>query len=107
MRDGWFAHDVHEVCGACWHCLVAGQPNRCPNRRVYGITYSAHEGPLGGWAERIYLKPGVRLLKLPEELTADDVIGGGCGLFTGFAAVASVDSRRRELVIGSAECPRW
>jgi L-iditol 2-dehydrogenase len=80
-------YDVHEVCGACWHCLVAGQPNRCPNRRVYGITYSALEGPLGGWAEQIYLKPGVRLLKLPEALSADDVIGGGCGLFTGFAAV--------------------
>ncbi len=35
----------------------------------------------------MYLKPGVRLLKLPEALSADDVIGGGCGLFTGFAAV--------------------
>lgn len=80
-------YDVHEVCGICWHCIVAGQPNRCANRRVYGITYSAEEGPLGGWAEQIYLKPGVKILKLPESLTADDVIGGGCGLFTGFAAV--------------------
>jgi len=80
-------YDVHEVCNACYHCTVAQQPNRCPSRRVYGITYSAHDGPLGGWAERIYLKPGVRVLKLPDSLTADDVIGGGCGLFTGFAAV--------------------
>ena len=80
-------YDVHEVCGTCWHCLVAGQPNRCANRRVYGITYSALDGPFGGWAERIYLKPGVRVLKLPEALSPDDVIGGGCGLFTGFAAV--------------------
>jgi L-iditol 2-dehydrogenase len=80
-------YDVHEVCGVCWHCIVAGQPNRCANRRVYGITYSAEEGPLGGWAERIYLKPGVKILKLPESLSPDDVIGGGCGLFTGFAAV--------------------
>lgn len=80
-------YDVHEVCNACWHCLVARQPNRCPNRKVYGITYPAKDGLLGGWAERIYLKPGVRVLKLPEEITADDVIGGGCGLFTGYAAV--------------------
>jgi len=80
-------YDVHEVCNACYHCTVAQQPNRCPSRRVYGITYSANEGPLGGWAERIYLKPGVRVLKLPEQLSADEVIGGGCGLFTGFAAV--------------------
>lgn len=80
-------YDVHGVCGACWHCLVARQPNRCPHRRVYGITMSAKDGALGGWAERIYLKPGVHVLALPEPLTADDVIGGGCGLFTGYAAV--------------------
>jgi L-iditol 2-dehydrogenase len=80
-------YDVHEVCNACYHCSVALQPNRCPHRRVYGITYSAHDGPLGGWAERIYLKPGVRVMKLPDGVSADDVIGGGCGLFAGFAAV--------------------
>jgi L-iditol 2-dehydrogenase len=80
-------YDVHETCSTCWYCLVAAQPNRCPSRRVYGISYSAHEGPLGGWAERIYLKPGVHVFRVPEPLAADDVIGGGCGLFTGFAAV--------------------
>ena len=80
-------YDVHEVCNACYYCIVARQPNRCPRRRVYGITYSAHDGPLGGWAERIYLKPGVRVLKLPDGVGPADVIGGGCGLFTGFAAV--------------------
>jgi len=80
-------YDVHDVCNACYHCTIAAQPNRCPHRRVYGITDSALDGPLGGWAERIYLKPDVRVIKLPGELTADEVIGGGCGLFTGFAAV--------------------
>ncbi|MHC5006760.1 MAG: zinc-binding dehydrogenase [Planctomycetota bacterium] len=80
-------YDVHETCHDCYYCTVARQPNRCPSRRVYGITYSAHDGPLGGWAERIYLKPGVRVIKLPDGLSADDVIGGGCGLFTGFATV--------------------
>jgi L-iditol 2-dehydrogenase len=79
--------DVHEVCHQCYHCTVARQPNRCPHRRVYGITYSANDGPLGGWSEAIYLKPGVHILKVAVELSADDVIGGGCGLFTGFAAV--------------------
>ncbi len=87
--------DVHEVCGSCYHCLVARQPNRCSSRKVYGITYAADDGPFGGWAERIYLQPGVRVLKLPEGLDAQDVIGGGCGLFTGFAAV-----ERSELAMG-------
>jgi len=80
-------YDVHEVCGACFHCTVALQPNRCPSRRVYGITYGVADGLLGGWAERIHLKPGVRVVKVPDGVSPDDVIGGGCGLFTGFAAV--------------------
>jgi L-iditol 2-dehydrogenase len=80
-------YDVHEVCGVCYFCSVAKLQNRCPSRRVYGITYGTDDGLLGGWAEQIYLKPGVRVMRLPEPLTADDVIGGGCGLFTGFGAV--------------------
>ncbi len=87
--------DVHETCFQCYHCRVAGQPNRCPERKVYGITYSVHDGPLGGWAERIHLKPGVLALTLPAALEPRDVIGGGCGLFTGFAAV-----ERSELAMG-------
>ena len=91
--------DVHEVCGSCYHCLVVRQPNRCPSRKVYGITYGADEGPFGGWAERIYLQPGVRVLKLPDGLGADDVIGGGCGLFTGFAAIDRSDLTMGDVVV--------
>ena len=80
-------YDVHDICGECYFCAVTKQSNRCPSRRVYGITDSANDGPLGGWAERIYLKPDVRVVKLPEQLSADAVIGGGCGMFTGFGAV--------------------
>ena len=92
-------YDVHEVCNTCYHCTVALQPNRCPSRQVYGITHTTTEGPLGGWAERIYLKPGVRLIKLPVGLTADDVIGGGCGLFTGFGAVERSDLAMGDTVV--------
>ena len=91
--------DVHEVCGLCYHCLVVRQPNRCPSRKVYGITYGADDGPFGGWAERIYLQPGVRVLKLPQGLDADDVIGGGCGLFTGFAAIDRSDLAMGDTVV--------
>jgi len=80
-------YDVHDICGQCFFCTVTKQSNRCPSRRVYGITDSVHDGPLGGWAERIYLKPDVRAVKLPDTLSADAVIGGGCGMFTGFGAV--------------------
>lgn len=80
-------YDVFRICGQCWHCLVAKAGTRCPHRKVYGITTSADEGLLGGWAEQIELKPGVRVLPLPEEVSAEDFMGGGCGLPTGFHAV--------------------
>ena len=75
------------TCGACWHCLVAKAATRCPQRRVYGITTGLADGLLGGWAERIELKPGVRVLPLPEGLAVEEFMGGGCGLPTGFHAV--------------------
>lgn len=92
-------YDVHEICNSCYHCTIAMQPNRCPSRKVYGITYAASDGLLGGWSEQIYLKPGVRVLKLPEGVSSDDLIGGGCGLFTGFAAVQRSDLQMGDVVI--------
>jgi threonine dehydrogenase-like Zn-dependent dehydrogenase len=74
--------DVHRTCGQCRACTVHRTPTRCPSRRVYGITDSATEGLLGGWSQYIYLEPGVGIAKLPDAVTFDDYIGGGCGLLT-------------------------
>ena len=90
--------DVHETCNNCYHCLVARQPTRCPSRKVYGISYSAKDGLLGGWAEAIWLKPGVKMIKLPKELTPETFIGGGCGLVTALHAVDMAEIRLGESV---------
>jgi L-iditol 2-dehydrogenase len=74
--------DVHRTCGRCMACTVNRTPTRCPSRRVYGITDSADEGLFGGWAQAVYLEPGVALAKLPDSVTFEDYIGGGCGLLT-------------------------
>ncbi len=79
--------DVHETCNACYQCLVAQTTTRCPSRRVYGITYGAEEGLLGGWAEKIYLKPGVKIVRLTDNLTPETFIAGGCALPTAFHAI--------------------
>ncbi len=83
--------DVHGTCGRCWFCLVAKASTRCPERRVYGITYGADEGLLGGWSELVHLRPGVRIIRLPQGLAPETVIGGGCGLPTAFHAVERSD----------------
>ena len=79
--------DVHGTCGKCYHCLVTKQTTRCPHRRVYGISYSSNDGLLGGWAEALWLKPGVHMLRIPDGLDPESFIGGGCGLVTAMHAV--------------------
>jgi L-iditol 2-dehydrogenase len=90
--------DVHETCHNCYHCLVADQPNRCPSRKVYGITYSANDGLLGCWSEAIYMKPGVKMIPLPPGLAPETFIGGGCGLVTALHAVDRARLRLEESV---------
>jgi threonine dehydrogenase-like Zn-dependent dehydrogenase len=90
--------DVHETCNNCYQCLVAKQPTRCPSRKVYGITYSANDGLLGGWSEAIYMKPGVKLIKLPPELAPETFIGGGCGLVTALHSIDMAELRLGESV---------
>lgn len=74
--------DVHRTCGRCRACTVSRTPTRCVARRVYGITDSANEGLFGGWAEAIYLEPGVAIATLPDRVGFEDYIGAGCGLIT-------------------------
>lgn len=79
--------DVHETCGRCYECLVTKQTTRCPRRKVYGITYGTADGPLGGWADHIWMKPGVKLLRFPKAVDPALFIAGGCGLVTSIHAV--------------------
>ena len=74
--------DVHRTCGRCRACTIYRTPTRCRERRVYGITDAADEGLFGGWSEAIYLEPGVGIARLPDAVSFDDYIGGGCGLIT-------------------------
>jgi threonine dehydrogenase-like Zn-dependent dehydrogenase len=89
--------DVHGTCGRCYECLVTKQTTRCKHRRVYGITYGARDGLLGGWAGAIWMRPGVHMMHLPAGLAPETFIGGGCGLVTAFHAV-----ERAELGLGQS-----
>ncbi|MEZ5287210.1 MAG: zinc-binding dehydrogenase [Vicinamibacterales bacterium] len=95
--------DVHRTCGRCYACAVAGTPTRCVQRRVYGITDAAADGLFGGWSEAIYLEPGVVAARLPDAVSAEDYIGGGCGLITAVHALdrAAVRLADRVLVQGT------
>src|SRR5947207_5401385 len=91
--------DVHRTCGRCRACTVHRTPTRCASRRVYGITDSADEGLFGGWAQAIYLEPGVALARLPERVALDDYIGGGCGLLTAVHIAERAEIRLGDAVV--------
>ena len=88
--------DVHRTCNACWYCLVAKASTRCPNRRVYGITYGFDDILAGGWAEKVYLKPGTRVLPLADN-SGERFMAGGCSLPTALHAV-----ERAQIAIGDS-----
>src|SRR3954467_3591842 len=91
--------DVHRTCGRCRACTVHRTPTRCASRRVYGITDSASEGLFGGWAQGIYLEPGVAVARLPEGVALDDYIGGGCGLLTAVHIAERAEIRLADSVV--------
>lgn len=91
--------DVHRTCGRCRACTVHRTPTRCASRRVYGITDSADEGLFGGWAQAIYLEPGVAIARLPDSIALDDYIGGGCGLLTAVHIAERADIRLGDAVV--------
>lgn len=92
-------YDVHRTCGRCHACVVAGTPTKCIARKVYGITDAAADGLFGGWSEAIYLEPGVVSARLPARVSAEDYIGGGCGLITAVHAIDRAAIRLADTVL--------
>jgi len=90
--------DVHRTCNACWHCLVAKATTRCPARKVYGITYGAADGLAGGWAEKLYLKPGTHIIRL-DRIDAGAFMAGGCSLPTAIHGVERAGIRLADTVL--------
>src|SRR5690349_5410541 len=93
--------DVHRTCNACWYCLVAKAGTRCPQRKVYGITYGLNDGLSGGWSTHVYIKPGTRCIKLDAQ--PETFMAGGCALPTSLHAIERGDIKIGDtvLVLGS------
>jgi threonine dehydrogenase-like Zn-dependent dehydrogenase len=72
------------VCGECFYCRVKRQPTRCLVRKAYGISYCADDPPhlRGGYAQKIMLRAGTAIFRLPDTLPSESVVGAGCALVT-------------------------
>jgi L-iditol 2-dehydrogenase len=77
----------HVSCGECLPCVIHLQPNLCDNRFPYGFS-SAKDYPYltGGFAEYEYVIPKAQVIKIPDELTNEEVIGVCCAFRTAVSA---------------------
>jgi len=77
------------VCGECFYCRIKRQPTRCLQRKAYGISYSSSVAPhlRGGYAEKILLRAGSSIFRLPEHVRTESVVGAGCALTTAIHGV--------------------
>jgi threonine dehydrogenase-like Zn-dependent dehydrogenase len=89
------------VCGECFYCRVKRQPTRCLARKAYGISYCADDPPhlRGGYAERIVLRRGSSIFRLPEGLPTEAVVGAGCGLTTALHGLERAQVRLGDVVV--------
>lgn len=89
------------VCGECYYCRLKRQPTRCVGRRAYGISYCADEAPhlRGGYAERILLRAGTAIFRVPEAVSSESVVGAGCGLTTALHGIERMPVMLDDIVV--------
>jgi L-iditol 2-dehydrogenase len=85
-------------CGKCYWCAVVHQPILCDNRRFYGFIHP--DELMGGFAEYVYITPDTQVIKIPDELTNEEVIGVACAFRS---AVAGFDKLQKIGGIGFQE----
>jgi L-iditol 2-dehydrogenase len=72
----------HACCDECYFCTVTQQRTLCEDRFSYGYNYSLS----GAFAEYEYVTPHTEVVKVPDELTNEEVVGACCALRTAVAA---------------------
>lgn len=61
------------TCGRCAYCVRGAPYYLCRAMEDYGNSLSCAEPPhlFGGWSQLLYLLPGTRLFRVPEELPSE------------------------------------
>ena len=78
---------AHVECGECYWCKITRQATMCAKRTHYAFRCSDdYPHLMGGFAEYEYVIPMTDVVKVPEELTDEEVIGVGCAFRTTVAA---------------------
>jgi L-iditol 2-dehydrogenase len=87
LKEGDRIMWAHVFCGHCYYCAVNQQPTLCDNKFSYGFSNPGAYSPLsGGFAEYEYVIPGADIIKVPEDLSNEEVVGVCCAFRTAVAS---------------------
>lgn len=91
---------IIDNCGKCYYCQEKGLPMKCRYLKKYGHDSCADPPHLvGGLSEYCYITPGTCVIKIPENLTDEEVAPANCGLATAVAGWEAVEVRPFENVL--------
>ncbi|MDY0058006.1 MAG: zinc-binding dehydrogenase [Methyloversatilis sp.] len=77
----------HVSCGKCYSCAINNQPNLCERRFGYGFSHVGDYPYLtGSFAEYEYVVPNADVVKVPDELLNEEVVGASCAFRTAVSA---------------------
>lgn len=95
------------ACGECFYCRVKAQPTRCLTRKAYGISYNADDAPhlRGGYAEKIHLRAGTAIFRIPDSLPTEAVVGAGCALTTAIHGIERCPVQWGDVVVVQGSGP--
>ncbi len=74
---------IMDGCGKCYSCREKGLMMKCMRLKKYG--HDSCENPphlQGGFAEHCYITPGTCVVKIPDNLTNEEVAPANCALAT-------------------------
>ncbi|HID95615.1 MAG TPA: alcohol dehydrogenase, partial [Candidatus Latescibacteria bacterium] len=68
------------TCGLCYYCAIRKEPSLCPNRQVYGISFSCQDPPYprGCYANYIHLSSNTKILRLDEDVDPVTLVSASC-----------------------------
>jgi alcohol dehydrogenase len=91
---------IMDNCGKCYFCREKGLMMKCAHLKKYGHD-SCADPPhfVGGLGEYCYITPGTCVIRVPDELTDEEVAPANCALATVVAGWDAVDVKAFENVL--------
>ena len=91
---------IMDNCGKCYFCREKGLMMKCRHLKKYGHD-SCADPPhfVGGFAEYCYITPGTCVIKIPDNLTDEEVAPANCALATVVAGWEAAEVKPFENVL--------